>query len=219
MTNMTQLLIVSTLGLVVNLFGMFAMGHHHHHGHSHGCHDHHHHGHDNGHSHNMLGLYLHVMADTLGSVGVIISTILIHYFHWTGFDPIASLLIGLMILGSVVPLVIDAGRILCLELGKDDANALQCALEKVKALPGVVSISDPRFWPLDGESIVGTIHVFYDTPLTSQTNDKSVSVDPSTLAVEVETVLRSWVQSLDTLHVQMHPTDPTVLAPEKHFET
>ena len=86
-------------------------------------------------------------------------------------------------------------------------------------MPGVVSISDPRFWPLDGESIVGTIHVFYDTPLTSQTNDKSVSVDPSTLAVEVETVLRSWVQSLDTLHVQMHPTDPTVLAPEKHFET
>ena len=219
MTNMTQLLIVSTLGLVVNLFGMFAMGHHHHHGHSHGCHDHHHHGHDNGHSHNMLGLYLHVMADTLGSVGVIISTILIHYFHWTGFDPIASLLIGLMILGSVVPLVIDAGRILCLELGKDDANALQCALEKVKALPGVVSISDPHFWPLDGESIVGTIHVFYDTPLTSLTNDKPVSIDPSTLAVEVETVLRSWVQSLDTLHVQMHPTDPTVLAPEKHFET
>ena len=146
MNNMAQLLIVSTLGLLVNLFGMFAMGHHHH-GHSHGCshsHDHHH-----GHSHNMLGLYLHVMADTLGSVGVIISTILIHYFHWTGFDPIASLLIGIMILGSVVPLVIDSGRILCLELDNNDQEALQLALEKIAALPIVSAYSSANFLPLD----------------------------------------------------------------------
>ncbi|WFC93834.1 Putative zinc transporter msc2 [Malassezia brasiliensis] len=83
MNNMTQLLVVSTLGLLVNLFGMFAMVM----------------------TMDMItNIATHVMADTLGSVGVIISTILIHYFHWTGFDPIASLLIGLMILGSVVPL-------------------------------------------------------------------------------------------------------------------
>jgi len=126
MSNMKQLLIVSTLGLFVNLFGMFAMGHHHH-GHGHG-HCHHH---DHGHSHNMLGLYLHVMADTLGSIGVIISTVLIHYYKWTGFDPIASLLIGLMILGSVVPLVIDSGRILCLDMGAADTSNIELALSKV----------------------------------------------------------------------------------------
>ncbi|CAD6891199.1 unnamed protein product, partial [Tilletia caries] len=28
----------------------------------------------------MMGVYLHVMADTLGSVGVIISTLLIEYY-------------------------------------------------------------------------------------------------------------------------------------------
>lgn len=126
MSNMKQLLIVSTLGLFVNLFGMFAMGHHHH-GHGHG-HCHHH---DHGHSHNMLGLYLHVMADTLGSIGVIISTVLIHYYKWTGFDPIASLLIGLMILSSVVPLVIDSGRILCLDMGAADTSNIELALSKV----------------------------------------------------------------------------------------
>lgn len=199
MSNMTQLLIVSTLGLLVNLFGMFAMGHHHH-GHSHGCshsHEHHH-----GHSHNMLGLYLHVMADTLGSVGVIISTILIHYFHWTGFDPIASLLIGVMILGSVVPLVIDSGRILCLELDKNVLEALQLSLEKIEALPNVVAYSGAHFWPLDGETIVGTIHVHYDTPLAS---DASSLVDPSTLTLEVETILRSSLHTLEAVHVQLHP--------------
>ena len=39
-----QLLLVSFIGLLVNLVGMFATGHHHH-GHSHGGHDHGH-GHD-----------------------------------------------------------------------------------------------------------------------------------------------------------------------------
>lgn len=156
MNNVTQLLIVSTLGLLVNLFGMFAMGHHHH------GHHHHHHGHDHGHdhhghSHNMLGLYLHVMADTLGSVGVIISTLLIQYFHWTGFDPIASLLIGLLILGSVVPLVIDSGRILCLDLGSMGTDGIKHALDKVCGIPGVAGYTKARFWPLDGESLVGSI--------------------------------------------------------------
>lgn len=105
----------------------------------------------------MLGLYLHVMADTLGSVGVIISTLLIQYFHWTGFDPIASLLIGLMILGSVVPLVIDSGRILCLDLSSMDTDGIRHALNKVCEIPGVAGYTRARFWPLDGESMVGSI--------------------------------------------------------------
>lgn len=142
MNNNVQLLIVSSMGLGVNLFGMFAMGghHHHHHGHSHGHgHDHHHHGHghghdhghDHGHSHNMMGVYLHVMADTLGSVGVIISTLLIEKFGWTGFDPIASLFIAILIVLSVIPLVLEAGRILCLDMGEEHEKAVIEALQEV----------------------------------------------------------------------------------------
>lgn len=136
MHNTRQLLIVSSMGLGVNLFGMFAMGGHHHHGHGHSHHDHDHghsHGHDHahGHSHNMMGVYLHVMADTLGSVGVIISTLLIQYFGWTGFDPIASLFIAFLIVGSVIPLVVDAGRILALDLGEVKEQEVSLALKEV----------------------------------------------------------------------------------------
>ena len=51
--NTSQLLLVSTMGLGVNLFGMFAMGGHHHHGHghSHGYDHEDEHEHDHGHSH------------------------------------------------------------------------------------------------------------------------------------------------------------------------
>lgn len=68
--------------------------------------------------------------DTLGSVGVIISTILIRFYGWTGFDPIASLFIAILIAASVVPLVIDTGRILALDVSEKDA-VIESALKEV----------------------------------------------------------------------------------------
>ena len=54
--------------------------------------------------------------DTLGSVGVIISTLLIQFYGWTGFDPIASLFIAILIAASVIPLIIDTGKVLALDV-------------------------------------------------------------------------------------------------------
>ncbi|KAJ1024083.1 hypothetical protein NDA16_002922 [Ustilago loliicola] len=176
MNNNTQLLVVSSMGLAVNLFGMWATGGHHHHGHSHGHgHDHghghgHDHGHGHGHSHNMMGVYLHVMADTLGSVGVIISTLLIGQFGWTGFDPIASLFIAFMIVGSVIPLVLESGRILSLEVGEHREEEMNEALDALRSIEGVVSYHSPRFWPKDAETLVGMIRVQVTWPVAAVTD-------------------------------------------------
>ena len=45
-----RLLWVSSVGLAINLFGMYATGGHHHHGHGHS------HGHDHGHGHNHIAV-------------------------------------------------------------------------------------------------------------------------------------------------------------------
>jgi len=66
----------------------------------------------------------------LGSVGVIISTLLIQFYGWTGFDPIASLLIAVLIAASVIPLVLDTGRILALDVSDKDVK-IQEALSEV----------------------------------------------------------------------------------------
>ena len=100
---------------MVNLVGLFFFHDHHDHshGHSHGnahshgdgkseCSGHHHHEHEN---ENLYGVFLHVLADALGSVGVIISSILVKYYGIYIADPICSFIISLMILGSVVPLI------------------------------------------------------------------------------------------------------------------
>lgn len=86
----------------------------------------------------MRGIFLHVMADTLGSVGVIISTILIQLYGWTGFDPIASLFIAALIIASVVPLVIDCGRVLSLDLGGRE-DTVKLALTEVRNLISTTS--------------------------------------------------------------------------------
>jgi zinc transporter 5/7 len=67
----------------------------------------------------------------LGSVGVIVSTILIKWTGWSGFDPLASIFIALLIVASVVPLVIDSGRILCLDVGEGKEKEIREALAEV----------------------------------------------------------------------------------------
>ena len=74
------------------------------------------------------------MADTLGSVGVIISTLLIDRYKWTGFDPIASIFIAVLIFASVVPLVVDSAQMLCLELDDEREVMIRKALNEVRGI-------------------------------------------------------------------------------------
>jgi zinc transporter 5/7 len=121
------------------------------------CHEHEHGHHHEGHSDNMRGVFLHVMAvsicqafcagidislqDTLGSVGVIISTLLIQFYGWTIFDPIASLFIAVMIAASVIPLVIDTGRVLSLDMGTREREVQQALSEVLHISPNLITLT------------------------------------------------------------------------------
>ncbi len=189
-----ELFIVSSLGLAINLVGMMAFGHHHHHGHSHGhSHSHSHaqdhghsngHGHDHGHSHshdlpetkpsggfsahdneNMRGIYLHILADTLGSVSVIVSTVLTSFWGWSGWDPLASCFIAVLIFLSSQPLVVSSARRLLLSVPEDTEYNLRSVLGGILQQRGVVGYSVPKFWKDDrswgdeGDKLVGVVHV------------------------------------------------------------
>lgn len=142
MHRIAELLVVSAAGLAVNLVGIMAFDHAHH-GHSHG--------HDHGHSHshaneNMHGIFLHILADTLGSVAVVISTILVQLYGWPGFDPIASCLIAILIFASAIPLVSSTAKTLLLTLPADVEYNLRDTLGGITNLRGVVGYTVPKFW-------------------------------------------------------------------------
>ena len=77
------------------------------------------------------GVFLHVLADTLGSVGVIISTLFIENFGWKVADPICSIFIASLIFLSVMPLVKETALILILRTPPEMQNELGLALQKV----------------------------------------------------------------------------------------
>uniref|UniRef100_A0A4W4FAS3 Zinc transporter n=1 Tax=Electrophorus electricus TaxID=8005 RepID=A0A4W4FAS3_ELEEL len=175
--NTVMLAPVSVGGLLVNLVGICAFSHAHSHGaskgscssHEHG-HSHHGHSHSHGHGHshspggrsmnaNMRGVFLHVLADTMGSVGVIISTVLISQFGWLIADPICSLFIATLIFLSVIPLLKDACEVLLLRTPPEQEKDLNFALEKVQKIEGVLSYRDPHFWRHSASVIAGTIHL------------------------------------------------------------
>ena len=74
---------------------------------------------------------MHVLADTLGSVGVIISSFLIQQFGWFIADPLCSMFIAIMIFLSVIPLLKHAANVLLLRTPTDRENVYYLTLQKV----------------------------------------------------------------------------------------
>ncbi|XP_053697882.1 zinc transporter 7 [Sabethes cyaneus] len=199
-----RLFVVSVLGLLVNLVGIYAFQHgghghshgggghghshgggghghshghsdtnhllanHNHHGHSHGGDDHHHGGGgstsigveqpiSSNNSQIMRGVFLHILADTLGSVGVIISAVLMQLFGWMRADPICSMFIALTIGVSTLSLIKESVMILMQRQPVAlDRQLIQC-YQKVTGLAGVYSVQEPHFWTLCSDVYVGAI--------------------------------------------------------------
>ncbi|CAG9105592.1 hypothetical protein JYU34_019001 [Plutella xylostella] len=169
-----RLLLVSILGFLVNMVGIYAFHHGHGHGHgghghSHGGHGHSHNGHaEHGHSHDieaptgagsaiMRGVFLHVLADTLGSVGVIISALLMRTFGWMRADPICSMAIALLIAASVVPLIRDSAGVLMQRTPTALERSLPSLYTRVCGLAGVHAVQEPHFWTLCSDVHVGAL--------------------------------------------------------------
>lgn len=132
------------------------------------------------------------MADTLGSVGVIVSTLLIKWFGWTGFDPIASIFIAILIILSVMPLIKQSSAVMMLELDDDTVAAVEGTLAQVKTIDGVHSISHVRFWPCEAGSPIGSLHV--------QVKD---DVNMQSMRHTVTEFLRSHIHGLKEVCVQI----------------
>ena len=116
-----------------------------------------------GHSHgdlNMRGVFLHVMGDALGNIGVIASALIIWLtdYSWRFYsDPAISLVITLIILGSAIPLCRAASRIL-LQAVPAGINVDEVK-EDIEELPGIISCHHLHVWQLSDTKLVASLHV------------------------------------------------------------
>ncbi|XP_061367089.1 uncharacterized protein LOC133310209 isoform X2 [Gastrolobium bilobum] len=122
--------------------------------------------------HNMEGIFLHVLADTLGSVGVVISTLLIEYKGWLVADPACSIFISILIISSVIPLLRNSAEILLQRVPRVHGHELKDALNNVLKIRGVYGIQKFHLWSFTNTDVVGTLHLHISTD-SDKTSTKS----------------------------------------------
>ncbi|XP_030062752.1 zinc transporter 7 [Microcaecilia unicolor] len=184
------------------------------HGHSHGGHGHSHsheskhgHSHNDGHGHShgdhppektsasgnqiLESVYLHIVADTLGSVGVIISAFLMQKYGLMIADPVCSMLIALLIGASVIPLLRQSIGVLMQRTPPSLDYALPQCYQRVQQLQGVYSLHDPHFWTLCSDVYIGTLKLLVAPDadsrwILSQTHNIFTQVGVRQLYVQID---------------------------------
>ncbi len=112
------------------------------------------------HSLNVRAAYLHILGDVLGSVGVIISGIVLWTTHWNLIDPIITILFTLTILRSSGKVIKQTIGILMESTPEGiDPEAVEKALE---GLPGVKEVHDLHIWSASHHKIVLSVHLIAD---------------------------------------------------------
>ncbi|RZF56888.1 cation transporter [Acinetobacter halotolerans] len=134
------MLIVATLGLVINLISMKMLMS------------------SASESLNIKGAYLEVLSDALGSVGVIIGAIVIYYTNWYWVDTIIAVAIGFWVLPRTWILLKQSINIL-LE-GVPDEVDIEKLRNDLLTLEGVESIHQLKVWAISSKNIHLTVHLF-----------------------------------------------------------
>jgi cobalt-zinc-cadmium efflux system protein len=106
---------------------------------------------------NLRGAFLHVMGDTLGSVGAIIAGVLMMIRQWYVADPIVSAIVGALVLYSAWELVAESVDVL-LEGTPRHLN-VSSILSDLGKLKGVLSVHDLHVWSITSEMTAMSCHV------------------------------------------------------------
>lgn len=116
-----------------------------------------------GHSHgdlNMRGVFLHVLGDALGNVGVIATALFIWLtdYSWRFYaDPLVSLIITVIILLSAIPLCKAASRILLQAVPEN--LSIDEIKEDITDLDGIISCHHLHVWQLSDTKLIASLHV------------------------------------------------------------
>ena len=110
---------------------------------------------------NVRGAFLHMAADTLVSVGVVVSGLVITFTGWTVVDPIVSLIIAAVILVSTWRLLAESLR-LSLD-GTPEGIEPERVRAAMEACPHVSGVHHLHIWAMSTTANALTAHVVIDS--------------------------------------------------------
>ncbi len=116
---------------------------------------------------NLRSAFLHVLSDALGSVGAILAALIILGTGRYWVDPLASVLIGVLILYSSWDLVKESVQILmeAVPLGVSIRDVEEAMVQQ----PGVCCVHDLHVWSISSNRVALSAHVVLSEPEQDRT--------------------------------------------------
>ena len=145
--NGQLMFIVAIVGAVANLLSALIMNH------------------GAKHNLNLKATYLHLLSDTLSSVGIIVGGILIQLYGWFIVDPIVTILVALYIMSETLPIIKKTIIILMQGAPKLNCKAIQHDLLQ---LPEITGVHHVHIWLIDEHSIIFSAHINMRDMMISQ---------------------------------------------------
>jgi cobalt-zinc-cadmium efflux system protein len=106
---------------------------------------------------NIRGAFLHMVTDTLSSIGVMAAGAVVWFSGWTRADPLIAAGISILILLWCFTLIRDSGRILLESVPKH--MKLEEIRAAMKAVDGVLEVHDLHVWTITSRMYALTAHV------------------------------------------------------------
>lgn len=141
------------------------------------------------HSVNVQGAFLHVLADMLGSVAVLVAGGVIIVTGWQYADVIASLVIAALVLPRAWQLMMQALRILLEQAPPGYQPAEIDAL--LRQVDNVLDVHDLHLWSLDGTSALASVHLVVPE-----------GCDPASVLCAAQQELQEWGIAHATIQVE-----------------
>jgi cobalt-zinc-cadmium efflux system protein len=111
---------------------------------------------------NVRGAYLHVLGDLLGSVGTVAAAAAVRFGGWTVVDPVASIVVTLVVVHGSWRLVRESVDIL---LESTPAHISVGAVRaQLEAIPGIESVHDLHVWTVTSGVIAMSAHAIVREP-------------------------------------------------------
>ena len=144
------MLIIATIGLLVNILVAWILMR----------------GGDTKENLNIRAAFLHVIGDLLGSVGAIIAALMILFFNWGWADPLASVIVAVLVLISGWRVTKDAVHVLM--EGTPKNVEIDAVIKTIESIPGVNNMHDLHVWSITSGQNALSCHVVVDGTISIQ---------------------------------------------------
>ncbi|TSI04500.1 cation diffusion facilitator family transporter [Lysinibacillus sp. BW-2-10] len=119
---------------------------------------------------NVRAAFLHVIGDMLGSVGAVIAALLIMFLGWGWADPLASVIVALLVLISGYRVTKDSIHVLM--EGTPSNIKLEEIIQIFKSMPDVMDIHDLHVWSITSGQNALSCHMVVKDHITLQESQK-----------------------------------------------